>query len=153
MMSPNYKNFSFAIFCAVFLFCNLNTFAQVGIGTTEPETMLHVVGEYDPPVTGVNTLLDENFQGLPIGRYEPHLGNLWPDCPSNGWEVKNTSTYRCTDCSDQMLYINSSTYRCSMNNTAIVKIPIIPSSTEITVSFGYRLKGSQWFRFIEFDSP
>ncbi|QAA82747.1 hypothetical protein EI546_13910 [Aequorivita sp. H23M31] len=140
MASQNNKPHYLVFFCIVFLSFTLSTSAQVGIGTTEPEAMLHVKGDYVAPVTGENTILDENFNSTTIGQYPNQIVNSrTSSCPPNAWVVTNSPYDRtgCSACTGRMLNISSDEYDCILDATAFV--PFTTTGTSISISFDYKI--------------
>lgn len=132
------KVFSFCLFFSLFSF---NTFAQVGIGTTDPMATLHVKGDYVPPVTSIQPLFEENFETWSIGPTGTSI--ISGTCTTTQrWEIRNTSTISnnriCSTCAGKMLYLSSD--GCTLDATVVVPFRNNPDLTAIEVTISLRSK-------------
>ncbi|WP_375238114.1 hypothetical protein [Aurantibacter sp.] len=110
--------------------------AQVGIGTTNPDATLHIVGTTVPgSVGGLVELLNEDFTGYTVVENNSSTG-----CTVDGWENTTTgdANVNCTSCSGNWLYIDSDESGCTQNATAIINLTTSPTNTTIDISFDYR---------------
>ncbi len=110
--------------------------AQVGIGTTNPDATLHIVGTTVPgSLGGLVELLSEDFTGYTVVENNSSTG-----CTVDGWENTTTgdANVNCTSCSGNWLYIDSDESGCTQNATAIINLTTSPTNTTIDISFDYR---------------
>lgn len=84
-------------------------------------------------ITPVN-FINENFEGP----YTVDQDNVTDnDCWADGWIPFSTS-YRCSSCSNRVLYIRSRNNGCRQNATA--KMSFTPTSAAVNISFDYRFR-------------
>lgn len=136
-MFPNNSNKSL-VFVLLIIGIGTSLFAQVGIGTTNPQATLHIKGNYVAPVYNTSHLLNENFDSYSLNQALNSNGT----CNNPyGWVVTNTpqSGYGCLSCTGNMLYINSDGGGCSQDATVKVPFGNTPTTTTIFISFDFNL--------------
>ena len=125
-------------FLIIYFLCLQVSNAQVGIGTTNPDATLHIVGTTIIGSSGgLVELLNEDFTGYTVIENNSSVG-----CTVDGWENTTTgdANVNCTSCSGNWLFIDSDESGCTQNSTAIISLTTSPSSTTIDISFDYRYK-------------
>jgi len=80
-------------------------------------------------------LVNEDFQGYSVT--QNHTSD--PQCSTtDGWERTNSTTYRCTPCTDDHLLIYSNNNSCTQNATALVNFT--PTTTSVNINFDYEFR-------------
>lgn len=108
---------------------------NVGIGTTNPTTRLHIVGNFFNYTQDFSTVATGNLTTNTASN--PYYINNNTGCvAADGWRIETTSYVACTNCTGRRAVIDFGASSCAQNATMVVQLGTI-NFNQITLKFDY----------------